>query len=187
MVLGGHLLALGILLHRYSAKQATAEREPIRVFFLSLPRKIDAPPPEVAKHVPHAQMARNTRPAPATAPAVNDTAITLTDAARIDWSQEARAVAQAHAPRQSSRICDKNELPDPRRPTCTRAPHAFEWNPETPRVGVEGIFPYVRVGDSCIVGLGFFGCHEKMPANSRLFEEMKNPDRPESSVPEAPR
>jgi hypothetical protein len=36
------------------------------------------------------------------------------------------------------------------------------------------------------VGLGFFGCHEKMPANSRLFDGMKNRDAAVSSVPDTP-
>jgi hypothetical protein len=159
----------------------------MQIVFLSLPKTIAAASPRASQ--------RNTRPlrtrvpaaVPPIAPAAPDTAITLPQAARIDWAHEAETVAQARAAAQpGGRICAKGEMPDPRRPNCTKAPHAFEWNPETPRIGVDGIFPYVRVGDSCIVSLGFFACHEKMPANGHLFEEMKNPNRPESSVPEAP-
>jgi hypothetical protein len=187
VVVGGHLCALGIVLHKHSARGAAAVQEPMQVVFLPLPKRVDVPSPEALNPPTSPIQHPVTRSMPATAPAANDTAITVPSAPRIDWDQEAETAAQAQVPAQrTDRVCEKNEMPDPRRPSCQKAPPSFEWNPEVPRVGMDGLFPYVRLGDTCVVGLGFFGCHEKMPANGKLFEEMKNPSRPASSVPDAP-
>ena len=68
-----------------------------------------------------------------------------------------------------------------------KPPHEFQWNPEPKKAGLAGGFiPYVRLGKRCVVGLGFWGCAlGKLPeANSHLFDEMTNPDRLRSSVPD---
>ena len=58
------------------------------------------------------------------------------------------------------------------------------WNPELPRAGVEGVVPYIRLG-SCVIALGAFACAMgKEEANGHLFDELKDPDRPRSSVPD---
>jgi hypothetical protein len=45
--------------------------------------------------------------------------------------------------------------------------------------------PYIRVGERCAIGLGFFGCgFGKPPANGNLFDGMDAPDRDRSSVPD---
>jgi hypothetical protein len=72
-------------------------------------------------------------------------------------------------------------------PRCNKQPRPFEWNPEQKRVGFAGVLPYVRLGDFCVLGLGFFACAvgERPRANIHLFDEMDNPNRPRSSVPDA--
>jgi len=48
--------------------------------------------------------------------------------------------------------------------------------------------PYVRLGEQCVLGLGFFGCaFGRAPPESHLFDGLKDPDRPRSSVPDNPR
>jgi hypothetical protein len=187
LVIGGHLGALAILVQRYAADRSSAAQEPMQVVLLALPEKSPTPSPQDRPRTPRLPRAISAVTPPA--PAVPDSpAERPPSAPRIDWTEEARTVAQSQALRQAPlRICGKDERPDPRRPDCRRAPHAFEWAPEVPRVGMDGLFPYVRVGDTCLVGLGFFSCHEKMPANSALFDEMRNPDASAGSVPDAPR
>ncbi len=104
----------------------------------------------------------------------------------VDWYSEAEEVARASV--------DRGAQPGPRRfgeqpvspyQKCKR-PRQPEWEPEPERAGFAGGLPFVRLGERCIVGLGFFGCAVgKLPeANGRLLEDMKNPDRPTSSVPD---
>jgi hypothetical protein len=187
MVVGGHLCAVAILVHRYAADRAPAAQEPLQVVLLALPERLQRSPPQELprarpRRPPAVSAVASVTPAPP-----DETAVSTPPAPAIDWNHEARAVAEARIPAQPpQRICGKTELTDPRRPDCRKAPRAFEWNPQVPRVGMDGLFPYVRVGDTCVVGLGFFSCHEKMPANDHLFEDMKNPDASASSVPDAP-
>ena len=72
-------------------------------------------------------------------------------------------------------------------PRCTHTGRRFEWNPEPPRFGISGLVPYMRVGKMCVVGLGFFACGlgAPPPANSHLFDQLKNPARVSGSVPDA--
>jgi hypothetical protein len=48
-----------------------------------------------------------------------------------------------------------------------------------------GPLPVVKVGKRCIVTIGFFGCNlsELPETNSHLLDDMRKPDRPDSSVP----
>ena len=56
----------------------------------------------------------------------------------------------------------------------------------SPNAGFIGIFPYMRIG-KCIFGLGFWGCAVQTPSpDGTLLEDIRNPDRPVSSVPDLP-
>ena len=106
--------------------------------------------------------------------------------APIDWHAQGERAARITAeklgqsehrpfgqPRQRSRPADQ--------------PRQFEWDSEPDTIGFSGLLPYVRIGKRCVVGLGFFGCAiGKLPeANGDLFEGMRDPDRPQSSVPDS--
>lgn len=109
-----------------------------------------------------------------------------TTAPSINWSEEARRAAAAAAekmPVPDRSKCDSTGLADPGLPECKPQPE-FKWAP--PKAGFSGGLPYVRVGDRCAVGLGFFGCGigKPPPARGDLFEGMEDPDRERSSVPE---
>jgi hypothetical protein len=51
-----------------------------------------------------------------------------------------------------------------------------------------GLIPYVRLGKRCVIALGAFGCAiGKLPeADGTLFDDMRDPNRPTSSVPDIP-
>ncbi|HWK50262.1 MAG TPA: hypothetical protein VNR40_10270 [Steroidobacter sp.] len=103
----------------------------------------------------------------------------------INWSEEARRAAAAAAekvPVPDRSKCDSTGRADPALPNC-KPPPEFKWAP--PKAGFSNGLPYMRVGDRCVVGLGFFGCAlGKPPARGDLFEGMDDPDRERSSVPE---
>ena len=105
----------------------------------------------------------------------------------IDWQLEAERSAQITAEksmkRGPKRIGEHPPSPFREKPK----PKEFPWDPEPPKAGfAAGFIPYVRVGQHCVVGLGFFGCSlGKLPAaNSHLFDGMHDPDRQRSSVPD---
>jgi hypothetical protein len=108
----------------------------------------------------------------------------------VDWHGEARRAASA----QSERLNEESQQechPEDRRGTlpahCLRPRAPAPWEPEPARAGFAGGLPWVRVGKECVVGLGFFGCVlDPPPANGHVLDEMKNPERLRSSVPEDP-
>ena len=80
-----------------------------------------------------------------------------------------------------------SDPPNPLLPKCRKPKPPPEWEPQPKKAGFIGILPYVRVGN-CIVGLGFLGCTVgKSEANGHLFDDMNDPDRPRSSVPDVPK
>jgi hypothetical protein len=121
----------------------------------------------------------------------SSTAIEIAPAGpRIDWHLEAQRSVEAMTPdllEQLRRKCETDERPLP--PECKTRNYEFDWDPEPSTVGMAGGLPYVRLGKRCILGLGFFGCAlGKLPEpNGGLFETMRDPDRPRSSVPDVPR
>jgi hypothetical protein len=140
----------------------------------------DAPPPAVGQTVPREAVAM--RPA-ATVP---DSGVDTTARPRVDWqAQGAHVASQAaermHAP--GPRAFGES----PRSPykTCKPRRSSWEWKPEPGKVGMAGLLPFVRVGERCVVGLGFFGCAlgEPPPANGKLLDDMKRDDQPRSSTP----
>jgi hypothetical protein len=107
----------------------------------------------------------------------------------IDWYQQAEQVANAQAEsifKDRKRACEEAALHGEHRPECRKYKKPDAWVPEPKKFGIAGGLPYVRLGKRCILGLGFFGCGVgKLPeANGRVFDDMREPDRPRSSVPD---
>lgn len=101
----------------------------------------------------------------------------------IDWQAEAAAVAadQAARPAESGAF---SPAPTTVRKPCKPPDSSFEWNPEQPRAGLLP-WPYVRIGESCIVALGFFSCTFGGPGpNTHLFDDMQAGKTQDSSVPD---
>jgi hypothetical protein len=110
----------------------------------------------------------------------------------IDWNLEAERAARATVDQMAQHGEPKCEPSDAANhpglllPKCKQPVPGFAWDPQPKKAGFIGIFPYVRLGKHCIVGLGFFGCAiGKLPeANGHLFDQLSDPDRDRSSVPD---
>ncbi len=61
----------------------------------------------------------------------------------------------------------------------------MEWNgPEDRRYGMDGIFPFVKIGN-CTFTIGFFTCDlGSSPPNTHILDDMKDRDRIRTSVPD---
>lgn len=194
-VLALHLLFLLALLMRDTGRAITrvsAHRDPTLFFIEDEPRPAVAEPqPSITPRQPVI------RPDPlptaiergiAGEPPNQGPITPPSEAPAIDWrTQGTQAASDAvdKAIRQETRECDPSDRPDSFLPPCTHREHKFEWNPEEPRVGFSGGLPFIRLGERCAIGLGFFGCGfgKKPPANGELFEHMDDPERDRSSVP----
>jgi hypothetical protein len=119
-------------------------------------------------------------------PSPSETLGTAPSAPSIDWAREAEVTARTRAEALArGHLCEDKAHPGSTLPKCKKPSLSFQWNPEPPTFGVEGLIPYVRLGKHCVVGLGFFGCAlGKEEANGHLFEDLKNPNRPRGSVPD---
>jgi hypothetical protein len=117
------------------------------------------------------------RPAIATKPSAREPS--------IDWELEGERAAAAIAKKlidEAKAKCNPPGVENPLLPKCAQPAREFEWAPS--RAGFSDGLPYVRVGENCVVGLGFFGCGiGKKPANGQLLDSMRDPDRDPSSVP----
>jgi hypothetical protein len=138
------------------------------------------PPPAVGKSVPPEVVA-----APPAA-SVPDPGVDTTARPRVDWQAQGAQVASQAAERMHAPVA-RSFGESPRSPykTCKPRRSSWEWKPEPGKVGMAGLLPFVRVGERCVVGLGFFGCAlgEPPPANGKLLDDMERDDRPRSSTP----
>jgi hypothetical protein len=144
------------------------------------PTAPDAPPPRQAVRpvAPGAVPAAPVTEAPSSA-------ITLPPT--IDWLGEAAAFGRRRAEPKGPDTF--SPPPETVRKACTPPESSFVWNPELPRAGFTRTpipLPFVRLGERCVVGLGFFGCNVgALPkANSHLFDDMEEGKTRESSVPD---
>ncbi|HEU4530683.1 MAG TPA: hypothetical protein VFR59_05825 [Steroidobacteraceae bacterium] len=188
-VIGGHVLLLALLV-RFGIQRAP-ERQPERTLLLvELMREL--PPPAESETPAAPRDVSSPRARQRSKPAVSpDTAITpplsQPPAPRIDWTLEAeRAARDAAAAREQPGPRAFGEQPVSPYRRCKPRESSFEWDPEPDKAGFAGGLPFVRLGERCIVGLGFFGCAiGKLPeANGELFADMHSAREPESSVPD---
>ncbi|MEY2855592.1 MAG: hypothetical protein RL030_2724 [Pseudomonadota bacterium] len=116
----------------------------------------------------------------------SSTAISV--APTIDWQGEAKGAGRRNA--EGSEGPDTFSAPPKTvRKPCEPPESSFVWNPELPRAGFTKTpipLPFVRLGERCVVGLGFFACNlSPLPeANSHLFDDLKEGKTQESSVPD---
>ncbi|WP_218042775.1 hypothetical protein [Steroidobacter gossypii] len=185
------LFLLALLMRDYGRviTRASVHRNPTLFFIEEVPRlAVTEPQPSLALQPAVVQPPTAIAPIDAGESANTPAVTPSTETPAIDWrTQATQAASDAvnKAIRQEARKCDPSEKPDSFLPPCTRREHKFEWNPEEPRVGFSGGLPYIRLGERCAIGLGFFGCGfgAKPPANGDLFEHMDDPERDRSSVP----
>ena len=200
LVIGGHVLLLVFMSNSTRARREPArdDSEPLMVLFLDLPQPEEEQPIQEPKFADPKLFRPRAEP---TIASDSDTAITLPaggedqqpEKPNVDWYKEAEQVAKEHTDElvaANKRTCDPNQSDRPGSllPKCKKNTVQHEWNPKEARVGVQGLIPYVRLGKRCVVGLGFFGCAlGKLPeADGHVFDDMRDPDRPQSSVPDIP-
>jgi hypothetical protein len=146
------------------------------------------PPPRVRSLAPRASA---TIPVPGAVEDASETgssSTAISSPPTINWEGEAKAAGRrlAEPPRESATFSRPAETV---RKPCEPPESSFVWNPELPRAGFTRTpipLPFVRLGERCVVGLGFFGCNMgPLPEpNSHLFDDMKEGKTQESSVPE---
>jgi hypothetical protein len=107
----------------------------------------------------------------------------------IDWYQQGQQVATSRAElifKELKGVCEKAALRGEHRPECRKYKKPDAWVPEPKKFGISGGLPYVRLGKRCVLGLGFFGCGVgKLPeADGHVLDDMRDPNRPRSSVPD---
>jgi hypothetical protein len=184
-VLLGHALVLWVLLREFKHEAPLNDtRSSSVLFFLPAPRP-QAPPVEI-QSAPKTSSALSLPTKPSIAPSARADNAPSNQAAtpHLDWRAEAREAAQA-ALEEDERAKSKKfaEGSEPRREKCHKLKPP-EWRPEPKRFGVANGLPFVRLGERCVIGLGFFGCGfgKKPPADWHLFDEMQS-DPTASSVP----
>ncbi len=158
------------------------------LYVSALPATPPSNPPRGAPQVPSAAAATSSLSAPA-APSAAPTLLAPREQARIDWDLEAEVAADdwvAELARHETRRCDDSDKPGSWLPKCRKHRSSFEWNAEPKRAGFEKGLPYVRLGKRCVLVLGIVGCAlgAAPPANAHLFDDLKDPDRDRSSVPD---
>ena len=191
LILVGHIVFLLLLAGLIDRRRLTAPADTtvLVLMDLELQRPVAAAPGPPGRPRPAGAPA----PAPSTAisePPVPSGAPGGTSAP-VDWSGEATRAAAAASGRlstQSQQECHPEDRRGPLPAHCLQPRAPAPWEPEPARAGFSGGLPWVRIGKECIVGLGFFGCAlDPPPANGHVLDEMKNPDRLRSSVPDVPR
>ena len=182
-----HLLLLWAMLLPERLQSSGARDAPVSTWLI-----IDTPaviPVVTPDAVPPLAAGRIVPTAAATTPparTVPDPGVVTTVRPRVDWQAQGAQVASQTAERMNARGARGfGETPRSPYTTCKPRRSSWEWKPEPGKVGVAGLLPFVRVGERCVVGLGFFGCAlgEPPPANGKLLDDMKRDDRPRSSTP----
>jgi hypothetical protein len=202
VVLGGHVLLVLLLT---SSKPGSGRSETAIPEFRSILVLLDLRrpeledlPPDGMKFEPASEVRKSRTTAGSASPesviapsGSEDSSGTPIDAPRIDWQNEAQRAAQGMAPgllKKQQHDCEEAKRLGEYPPGCKKPASAYDkhFDPEPKRVGMQGLIPYVRIGKRCVVALGAFGCTlGKLPeADGTIFDDMRDPDRPRSSVPD---
>lgn len=77
----------------------------------------------------------------------------------VDWQRAAGEVARSLTSQRARAVVPgSGEHPSSPYADCEQQPQ-FAWDPEPKRIGlIHHWLPYMRLGDHCILSLGFFGC-----------------------------
>ena len=195
IVLGGHWLLIEVFFGgRLVEPRSVPRHSPEPLLWIPITPNIPPEQPERVEktdHRPRAAIARGVAAEPRAAAAAVPMRPSEPGAVRVpDWNLEAQSVAQSMAPRLINELqhrCATAERLAQAPPVgCSKDSFEKHWQPEPKRAGLVGIFPYVRLG-RCIIGLGFWGCAVQEPSpDGTLLEDIRNPDRPASSVPDLP-
>jgi hypothetical protein len=104
----------------------------------------------------------------------------------VNWSREAVLAAQAFARAEAAKDDTFSPPPTGIYEPCKPKESSMQWKgKDDRRAGFSGGLPFVRLG-SCTITLGAFGCGfgGTPEANGHLLDDMNDPDRSRSSVPD---
>jgi hypothetical protein len=161
VVLMLHGLVILLFLRADRAKPSHSREEVYAsiLYFLRLPQP--RPAPAAVSHLPRPPKTRrrstSRRPAASLPPATPIPAIPHSP--KFDWQQAAGEVARALTSQRARAVVPgSGEHPSSPYADCEQQPQ-FPWDPEPTRFGlIHHWLPYVRLGNHCILSLGFFGC-----------------------------
>jgi hypothetical protein len=196
-IIGGHALLILVFTGGKRLVQQVSDADapsPTVLLLLDLPAEPSrSEPVSEAPQLASVPIIPPRLPAPEIDP--DSTAITLPEetepegpgTSTIDWKLEAERSARATVDR-NAKSREKHIGTHPPSPFREKKkPREFGWDPDPGRVGLaQGLIPYVKITQRCVIGLGFFGCAlgKKPEANGHLFDGMHDPDRQRSSVPD---
>jgi hypothetical protein len=161
-----------------------------RILYLpSLPQqrpKARAPLPATTRPRPGKSSRPTVAPAPAVTIPTEAPQVSVPSRPRLDWHEAADEVARALTGRRGTKVHPGSgeHPPSPYR-DCEPQPQ-FAWDPEPTRVGlIHHWLPYLRLGNHCIVSLGFFGCVVgRLPGpNAHLFDRVIGRKATQPSTP----
>lgn len=181
VIVATHILFLEIFFRNGTqrVRPPDGDAERAELFFFDLPIPAEQVPVTGIEPVPSRQV-RSPDVSNAITPLEEDLPATS-----IDWFGDAERIAREGLQEkpQSRAFGEQPESPYNKRPAHKPG---YVWQPEEQRAGFAGPLPYVRLGKRCILIPPFFGCTlGKLPkAGGATLEEMRDPDRPRSSVPD---
>lgn len=162
------------------------QQEPLILFWFEPPALQTAPEDDLERESAIALRAAQ----PSSATDSSDVAISAPEEkkAPLDGFAEVGQVAESKAAEMMARqdkSCEGRKRPGSLLPKCQKDRPHRQWQPEPKRAGISGGLPYVRLGERCAFALIFIGCtFGKRPGPESYAEDMRDPDRPGSSVPE---
>lgn len=181
-----HVALAVLFLTSARSPEGTQQREEVstRIYLLTLPRHVREvrprkrkAPPRSPRHSRHATESR------AIGAAIRTEApkVPVPRSSKLQWYQAADDVARSltSAHQNQIRPGSGEHPPSPYR-DCHRQPQ-FAWDPETHVVGLlHHWLPYLRLGNHCMVTLGFFGCaFGNLPGpNGHLFDSIRKDESP---------
>ena len=182
-----HVVLLLLLVSGLRLRIPGRHDPPVFVGILVLPTVRELPPVPRPSAPVASVRAREVTASESLAPVAPGEAIEPAPSVRIDWASEAAQAARRAREPDHDPAAEFTAAPQKLREPCKPRETHMEWNgKEDRRFGMAGILPYVKLG-KCVVSLGFFGCPvgEEPEANGHILDDMKDPTRPRSSVPDA--
>ena len=123
---------------------------------------------------------------PALEPRPDSNAEPTTPAPAVDWANEASLVARRAGQSIGAPKAEPfSEGPDGVIKPCVPKERSMEWKgEENPGVHWHGPIPVLITGN-CMITIGFFACTGGSKPNEHLLDDMQDPTRSRSSVPDA--
>jgi len=162
-VLVVHGLLILLLLRADRGAKGNPPQEAVRtriLYVLNLPRQ----PAQARTRAPTRRRPRKSRipivartPAVATPPVAPKVAVPYRP--ELDWHEAAAAVARSLTRGRGTQVHPESGEDPPSPYVDCAPPPQWAWDPQPKRLGlIDHWLPYLRLGDHCIVSLGFFGC-----------------------------